>query len=216
MEISGVTNSASASQIQSVNGQTLGKEEFMQLLLKQLSYQDPLSPMDSMQFTAQLTEFSSLETLNNIGSTLDEVLAFQQSMQNSSIANLIGRTVKVSGDTAYLNGTADIGYNLSGDASSVSISIYDGSGRIIATKEAGPRTQGDNIFVWDGKDSSGNQMPEGVYTFDIQAKDSKDNSVAALTSSSGTVTGIVFKDGSTYLTLNGGRNVYLSEIETIQ
>jgi flagellar basal-body rod modification protein FlgD len=214
MEISGVTNSGVKTQTAGV--QTLGKEDFMRLLLKQLSYQDPLNPMDSMQFTAQLTQFSSLEQLDNINKTLDDVLAFQHSMQNASIANLIGKTVKGTGNAAYLNNTADISYNLSGDASSVNISIYDKSGKLVASKEAGPQSEGENHFLWDGIDSFGNQEPEGTYTFEVQAKDSSGNAVSALTNSSGTVTGVVFEDGSTYLTLNGGRKVHLSEIESIQ
>jgi len=214
MEISGVANSDS--QTQAVRSQTLGKEDFMRLLLKQLSYQDPLNPMDSMQFTTQLTQFSSLEQLDNINNTLNDVLAFQHSMQNASITNLIGKSVSVKGDTAYLKDTADISYSLSEDASSVTISIYDGTGKIVATEEAGPQSGGENNFIWDGTDGSGNQMPEGTYTYDVQAKDSTGKSVDSQTSSSGTVTGVVFKDGNTFLTLNGGRNVYLSEIESIQ
>jgi flagellar basal-body rod modification protein FlgD len=214
MEISGVANSNS--QTQTLRSQSLGKEDFMKLLLKQLSYQDPMNPMDSMQFTSQLTQFSSLEQLDNINNTLNDVLAFQHSMQNASIANLIGKTVKVTGNTAYLNNTADINYNLSGDASSVNILINDASGKLVASHDAGSVLQGDNNFVWDGKDSFGNQMPDGTYTFEVQAKDLSGNSVAVLTNSSGTVTGVVFEDDNTYLTLNGGRSVHLSEIESIQ
>jgi flagellar basal-body rod modification protein FlgD len=214
MEISGVANSDN--QTQTARSQTLGKEDFMRLLLKQLSYQDPLNPMDSMQFTTQLTQFSSLEELDNINNTLNDVLSFQHSMQNASIANLIGKSVSVTGNTAYLNGTAKIGYSLSEDASSVSISIYDGAGNVVATKEAGPQSGGENSYIWDGTDSAGNQMPEGTYTFEVQAKDSTGKSVDSLTSSSGTVTAVVFEDGNTYLTLNGGRSVHLSDIESIQ
>lgn len=214
MEVSGVTSAGS--RIQTIGGKTLGKEEFMKLLLKQLSYQDPLNPMDSMQFTSQLTEFSSLEQLNNINSTLDDVLAFQQSMQNASISNMIGRTVTVAGDTAYLKNTADISYNLSKDASSVKILVYDRTGKIIASRDAGSQLAGDNGYVWDGKDSFGNQMPEGDYRYEIQAKDQSGNDVSVVTNSSGIVSSVSFRNGSTYLVLNGGRNIHLSEIQTIQ
>lgn len=214
MEISGVSNVSS--KIQTVAGKTIGKEDFMKLLIKQLSYQDPLNPMDSTQFTSQLTQFSSLEQLSNINSTLNDVLSFQHSMQNASIANLIGRTVSVIGNNTYLDNTADINYQLSRDASSVRISIYDGAGTLIVSREAGSQTEGENSFVWDGKDSLGHQMPAGTYTFEVQAKDPTGNSVAALTNSSGTVTGVDFRDGNTYLVLNGGRNINLSEIQSIQ
>ncbi|RJQ22424.1 MAG: hypothetical protein C4560_02550 [Nitrospiraceae bacterium] len=214
MEISGVSSVQSG--IQSVAGKTLGKEEFMNLLLKQLSYQDPLNPMDSTQFTSQLTQFSSLEELNTINGTLNDVLAFQHSMQNAAIANFIGRTVKVEGDSTYLNDKAEINYELAADAASVKISIYDSSGNLVATKDAGAQSKGANKFIWDGKDGQGNQMPEGTYTYEVDAKDVAGEPVSAVTNSWGQVTGVVFEDGNTYLVLDGSRNVYLSEIQAIQ
>ena len=139
MEVSGVSDINST--IQNVNGKTFGKEDFMKILLKQLNYQDPLNPMDSTQFTSQLTQFSSLEQLTNLNTTLENVLAFQQSIQNASITDLIGRTVRVEGDVTNLNNTADMNYELSKDATSVKISIYDKAGRLVVTKEAGAQQQ---------------------------------------------------------------------------
>ncbi|MBI5056939.1 MAG: hypothetical protein HZB61_10035 [Nitrospirae bacterium] len=214
MEVSGVNSIQSA--IQTVGGKTLGKQEFLNLLIKQLGYQDPLNPMDSTQFTSQLTQFSSLEQLSNINTTLNDVLSFQHSMQNASVANLIGRTVKVPGDSTYLGSTADIGYELSGDAATVEISIYDGSGNPVVTKNLGAQTKGENSFVWDGKDAQGSQMTEGNYTFEIKAKDASGNDVSTAANSTGKVTGVIFEDGVTYLALDSGRKINLSEIESIQ
>ncbi len=214
MEISGIADSVSSTQ--AVGSKTLGKEDFMRLLLKQLSYQDPLNPMDSTQFTSQLTQFSSLEQLNNINTTLNDVLAFQHSMQNASLTDMIGRTIRVLGNTTYLVNTADLNYQLSGDAASVRISIYDGAKNLIASKDVGAQFKGENNFIWDGKDSAGNQMPEGVYSYEVQARDASGNAVAALTNASGIVTGVNFSDGNTYLVLNGGRSINPSEIQSIQ
>ncbi|MBI5741644.1 MAG: gliding motility-associated C-terminal domain-containing protein [Nitrospirae bacterium] len=213
MEVAGVTGTGSSPQL--VSEKTLGKEDFMMLLLKQLSYQDPLSPMDSMQFTSQLTQFSTLESLTNIDGTLNDVLAFQQSMQNASVADLIGRSVTVSGNSTYLSDKANISYELPKDASSVKVLIYDGAGKLIATKNEGSQVAGDNSIVWDGRDDAGNQMPQGTYTYEIEATDSA-GSMEALTNSTGTVTGVVFENGSTYLVLDGDRNIYLSDIVSIQ
>lgn len=214
MEVSDV--SSISSKVQTFGSKTLGKEDFMRLLLKQLSYQDPLNPMDSTEFTAQLTQFSSLEQLSNINSTLSDVLAFQHSMQNASMANMIGRTIRVPGSSAYLGDTADISYHLSREAAEVKISVYDGAGRLVVTKEMGPQPAGRNSFIWDGRDRLGARMPEGHYTFDVEAKDSSDGTVAVVTDSFGMVTGVDFRDGGTYLVLNDGRSVHLSDIQSIQ
>jgi flagellar basal-body rod modification protein FlgD len=194
---------------------TLGKEDFLNLLLNQLSHQDPLNPLDSTEFTAQLTQFSSLEELNNINSTLNDVLAFQQSMQNAAVINLIGTTVKVSGNSVYLSGTADISYELSTQASSVKISILDGSGKLVHSEELGTQAAGKNSYLWDGKDGSGSQLEEGAYTFEIEALNSSGSSVETVTKSSGTVTDILYEGGITYIVLNGDIKVHLSEIESI-
>jgi flagellar basal-body rod modification protein FlgD len=200
----------------SVGPKTLGKEDFLKLLLEQLSHQDPLNPMDSTEFTVQLTQFTSLEELNNINSTLNEVLAFQHSMQNAAVANLIGKTVTASGNTIYLKDSADIRYELLEDASSVEISIIDSTGKIVKSEELGSQKAGDQIYLWDGKDNYGNQLPEGTYIFEIEALNGPGDPVNVLTSTSGIVTGVYFEDGTTYLILDGGRNVHLTEIQSIR
>ncbi len=214
MDISTIGSLSNAS-TNSVGAKALGKQDFLNLLLKQLNYQDPMNPMDSTEFTTQLSQFSSLEELTNINSTLSDVLAFQQSMQNASVANLVGKTVKVEGNTAYLSDKAELNYELSGEASTVEISIYDGSGRLLRNENIGARSEGDQKYTWDGKDSSGNKLPQGAYTFVVEAKDISGNPVPALSISSGTVTEVLFEKGLTYIMLNGSTKINLSDIKSI-
>lgn len=211
--IGGISSAGTSTSIPKAGA--LGKDDFLNLLLKQLSHQDPLNPMDSAEFTSQLTQFSSLEELTNINTTLNDVLSFQQSMQNASVANLIGKTVTVDGNTAFLSGEAGLNYELSAQAASVEITIYDGSGRVVSSKNIGSQEAGDQRYTWDGKDSSGNQLPEGSYTFQVDAVDISGNPVQALTSGAGTVTEVVFEDGLTFIMLNGGIKVNLNDIKSI-
>jgi flagellar basal-body rod modification protein FlgD len=74
-------------------GQTLGKDEFLKLFTNQLRYQDPLKPMDSTEFTAQLAQFSSLEQLFNLNSGVEQLLSFQSSLNNGMVASFIGKSV---------------------------------------------------------------------------------------------------------------------------
>jgi len=214
MDIS-TLGSLSSAPANNISAKTLGKQDFLNLLLKQLSLQDPLNPMDSTEFTTQLSQFSSLEELNNINSTLSDVLAFQQSMQNASVSNMIGKTVKVDGNTAYLSDKAEMNYELGGDASIVEISIYDGAGRLVRTDNVGSRSAGSQSYTWDGKDNTGNSLPQGAYTFDVEALDISGNQVPALSISSGTVTEVIFENGLTYLMLNGSTKINLSDIKSI-
>jgi flagellar basal-body rod modification protein FlgD len=74
-------------------GKTMGKDEFLKLFTNQLKFQDPLKPMDSSEFTAQLAQFSSLEQLFNINNGLEQLLSFQGSLNNGMVAGFIGKSV---------------------------------------------------------------------------------------------------------------------------
>ena len=81
-----VTNGASTNTVTSKNnagGSDLGKDAFLQLLVTQLQYQDPLNPMDNTQFVSQMAQFTSLEQMQNLNST----------MTNSQAYGMIGRTI---------------------------------------------------------------------------------------------------------------------------
>jgi flagellar basal-body rod modification protein FlgD len=84
-----------------VNGraatQELGKDDFLKILITQLSNQDPTSPMENTQFIAQMAQFSSLEQMTNMSQSFTKM----SSMMNSSeAANTVGKTVEIDlGDT---------------------------------------------------------------------------------------------------------------------
>jgi len=82
-----------------VPGGQLGKNAFLQLMVTQMKYQDPLQPQDNSQFLAQLAQFTSLEQMTNVAQTEQSVLQTMQSMQQVSelgfARQLIGTTVQV-------------------------------------------------------------------------------------------------------------------------
>ena len=70
----------------------LGKDDFLKLLVTQLKYQDPLTPMDNTEFVAQLAQFSSLEQMQNLNDNFEQMMSAQQLVQMSQ---LIGMEAKV-------------------------------------------------------------------------------------------------------------------------
>lgn len=211
MEIAQLTSNTAAVKDTSKN-KTLGKEEFLKLLTMQLRYQNPLNPMDNAEFTSQLAQLSSLEALNNMVKQMSDLLLFQNSIQNTLTLNLIGKNVKFSGNQVNLKDKGEISYKLSANASKVNISIYDSSGKLIKKIESGQQNAGDHNYIWDGKDSSGNKMPDGSYNFKIEAVDTGGKPVEATTVSKGQVTGITFENNVTYIVIDGKIKLKLNEI----
>ncbi|MEQ8187005.1 MAG: flagellar hook capping FlgD N-terminal domain-containing protein [Candidatus Eremiobacterota bacterium] len=97
--VTGVTNTGTTSETQSVKNTAkneLGKDQFLELLIKQLQNQDPLSPTDNTEFIAQLAQFSSLEQMNNLNSSFEKLMSFQ--MVNQA-ASFIDKTVVIKDDS---------------------------------------------------------------------------------------------------------------------
>lgn len=76
---------------QATASQTLGKEDFLNLLMTQLRHQDPLNVQEDREFIAQLAQFSTLEQTTNLGVAMENLAGFQQMTQ---AANLIDREVE--------------------------------------------------------------------------------------------------------------------------
>lgn len=213
MEIMQLNSSAVKTANAAEKKATLGKDEFLKLLTMQLRYQNPLNPMDNKEFTSQLAQLSSLEALNNMVWQMNDMLLYQNSIQNTLTSNLIGKNVKFAGNQVALkDNKGDISFNLSANASKVSISIYDSSGKLVRKIEAGQQNAGANNYVWDGKDSSGSKMPDGSYTFKVEASDASGKPVEVTMTSKGQVTGITFENNTTYLVIDGKIKLKLNEI----
>jgi len=78
------------------NVKILGKDDFLKLLVTQLRYQDPTSPVDDKEFIAQLAQFSSLEQMQNLSQTLQLMMESQQHLTALAQATaMIGKTVEI-------------------------------------------------------------------------------------------------------------------------
>lgn len=182
----------------------LGKDDFLKLLVTQLQNQDPLNPTDNTEFVAQLAQFSSLEGITNLNTSMDGISSGMSALKNSNSANLIGRSVKAEGsDFLYAGAPVTVGYDLTGAASRVRVSVFDASGKLVRTMDAGAQASGLHDIAWDGTDNSGLNAPNGYYEFTVTARDTADNAVSANTYVYGQVTGVNFDSGDAKLLVDG-------------
>ena len=145
---------------------SLGKDDFLKLLIAQLSAQDPLDPMGAQDFSAQLAQFSGLEQMTNVNSNLEILQKLLTTSQYTSSLNLIGKTVESYGNafSHSANSSETLSYSLASDAASVRIDIFDITGSQIDMVRLGSQTQGKNTASWDGFDKHGNPLPAGTYS----------------------------------------------------
>jgi flagellar basal-body rod modification protein FlgD len=191
----------------------LGKEDFLNLLVTQLQYQDPLNPTDSTEFTAQLAQFSSLEQLNNVNDNLELLQNFQASSSNSQAVSLLGKEITANGNYLQLNNGEPAGCDISldRDAAEVMVSVYDGTGGFIKSIESQNLVAGEHTLVWDGTDKNGNPVADGSYTFEVLAADTNGEDIKTKTFFTGTVDKVTFENNTPFL-ISGDQKIAIDDV----
>lgn len=198
--LSGISASGAAGAAAAAS-KTMGKEAFLTLLITQLQHQDPLNPADSTEFTAQLAQFSSLEQLSNINENLNALKLYQASINNAQAVAFIGKEVVSKGNHLEVKAgqASACEFELSAEAKRAAVSIYDATGNFVADIQLTGLRAGKQSAVWNGKDRNGNPVADGDYTFEVQAEGAGGEKLPVTTYSKGTVSGVTFEDGVTYL-----------------
>jgi flagellar basal-body rod modification protein FlgD len=192
-------------------------ETFLSLLTAQLKNQDPLSPVDSNQFTSQLTQMSGVEQQLLTNDLLTSLLSAQQSGGLSGAANYIGKDTTAAWSAMKLDGgQATWSYELAADAATTTLDVLDAGGRVVWSGPAPDRTEGTHDFTWDGKTSAGGQLADGgVYTLKVTAKTGADETIDSQTLVRGRITGVELYNGEPYLTV-GNSILPLSTVIALQ
>jgi flagellar basal-body rod modification protein FlgD len=174
---------------------TLTKEDFLQLLVTQLTHQDPLNPLDQNQFLAQTAQFSQLEQLVNINESLSALVGKSGSADVAGAAALLGKTVKAAGSSFALQGAgASLPYTLEGATVPVQIQIFDQQGSVVHAIGATPDKLGEQVAIWDGKDGTGRTMSAGTYYYRVVAMNGADTRGVASVAG-GVLTGLEVNGG---------------------
>src|SRR3990167_2776295 len=149
----------------------LGKNEFLNLVVAQLNNQDPLSPQENGAFIAQLAQFSQVEGIGKLNTSMESLVSGYQSSQALQASSMVGRKVIVPTDRAVVDTkeTFKASLTLPVSSSNVYVNVYDNTGASVSRVNLGAQAAGNVSFMWDGKDASGNLLPPGAYKFEAQA-----------------------------------------------
>jgi len=184
-----MTTNSIAALLESVNGSThksranhrmeAAQERFLTLLTTQLKNQDPLNPLDNAQMTSQLAQISTVDGIEKLNATLQKMLSSSLDAETMQAAALVGRSVMVAGNGLRLDEAGALGgFELSGTADEVAVTIKDANGLVVKTLKLGRQEAGLKNFVWDGMSDAGVAAVPGNYSVSIEAKRGSDKIAA--------------------------------------
>ncbi|MCA9734897.1 MAG: hypothetical protein H6696_08325 [Deferribacteres bacterium] len=186
------------------NSNPMDKNTFLQLLIAQLNYQDPLQPMENEQFVAQLAQFSSLEQMQNMNDNLEQSIEsdflLNQSLNNSIVTTLIGKDVVALTNEFHADGESslELAFEAGQSMKDVKVTVYDANGAVVKEISPGNNSGDFTIVNFDVSD-----LPAGDYTFQVQGQSLADGSVVKpATYIKGMITGVSYEAGEARLVLN--------------
>jgi flagellar basal-body rod modification protein FlgD len=200
-------NSADATEIAS------NFTQFLQLLTTQLKNQDPLSPMDTNQFTQQLVEFSQVEQQLKTNTSLSTLVSLQQSAQSTEALQLVGATVVVDGSTTQLTSTGATWSLNATKPANATITISDSTGQNAYTGTFAVNS-GAQSFTWDGRGNDGRIWPTGSYKLTATGVDASGQPTAISTQVQAPVDSVDLTQTPPVLSING-QNYTMNQLQKI-
>src|SRR5581483_8297997 len=191
-------------------------DTFLQLLTTQLQNQDPLSPLDTNQFTEQLVEFASVEQQINENSNLQTLISLQQTSAATQAMQFLGANVTISSTTGTLaNATGQpASWSLNSPSpATANITITNASGQVAYTGTT-TLNSGTQTYTWNGQGNNGITWPDGQYTIAIAATGATGTAVTVNAQVQGTVSGVDVGQSPPQVTV-GGQSYPISAIQSI-
>lgn len=200
-----------------VGNDKLDKDAFMKLMMAQLKNQDPTNPLKSHEMAAQLAQFSSLEQLQNVNTTLESMQAHQKPTETYQSLNFIGKAV--AGDSSKVSRAKgdkyhDFTFTTPEKAALTTIQVKDEKGEVVRKVELRDLKAGANAWTWNGQNDNGQTVPAGEYRFVIEAKNEFDKKMEIKTDFEGIISGVNYTPEGPVL-LIGNQAVKLKDVRQI-
>lgn len=219
MSVDSVSNSSSAAASTNIGSvakaatgaQELGKDAFLQLLVAQIKNQSPLNPQDSSQFLSQLSQFSSLEQLQNMTTGIDSLASLQAASLNTQNVEMVGKRIRYQGNEVQVTEgkPMELRYDLDNTAASVKVTIKNKLGGVEKVVSLSGRENGRNDVTLDDLD-----LKPGTYTVEYEAQNAKGEKVNVTSYGEGRVSGVTF-DGEKTLLMVGKNRIGPSKVAEV-
>lgn len=141
-------------------------ETFLTLLTAQMRNQDPLKPMESTEFVAQLAEFSAVEQQVRSNDRLDRIIEVLAGTATDGLAAWIGREVRAPGKAEYTGAAIGVGIAPSPDADRAVLVVRNDFDQVVARQSVDADAE---LASWDGRNSDGAALPHGRYSFAVES-----------------------------------------------
>jgi flagellar basal-body rod modification protein FlgD len=212
------TNSSSSNAASTTNSsldQLAGNfNSFLTLLTTQLQNQDPLSPLDTNQFTQQLVEFASVQQQVDMNTNMQTLISLQQTSEASSAMQLLGASVTLNGTSSPLSSTTPASWNLnSAGPATGNVTIKNSSGTTVYTGTVSLNS-GNNTYTWNGTGATGQTWPAGQYTIGVTATGASGQAVTVSSQVQGTVSGVDLSKSPPQLVV-GGQDYPMSAVQSV-
>ena len=195
----------------------MDKDAFFKLMIAQLKNQDPMNPLKNHEMAAQLAQFSGLEQMTNMNTTLTKMESRNSQPENFQALNLIGKTV--AGDSSRVVRTQfdkahDFNFDLPQDASEASVKLMSAKGDLVREYKLTDLKTGANKVSWNGKNEAGLAQPAGEFFFQVEAKNNTGKKIPVKTEFQGVISGLSFSAEGPVLQV-GSQTIKMKDVRQI-
>ncbi len=187
-------------------------ETFLKMLTTQIKAQDPLNPMEGADFAVQLATFSGVEQQVQTNDLLQQLIGTSGGQSLSTYSDWIGKQIRTKGQVWFGDDPLTMDVAPAPNADKVVLVTLDNFGRRIQTEDIGT---GAGLVDWFGRDSSGERLPKGKYSFLLESYRGDNLISSDKVAAYSTVYEVQQKDGKISFMLAGGATASPADVDAL-
>ena len=215
--VSGIDEkTAQPANLERIPKKVLDKQDFINLFITQLQFQDPMKPIENNEMAMQLALFNQVDQLFKINETLNKIKENFADYKLTFATGLIGKLIKVQGNIGKVENGKFLGgeFVLDKPANKVEIIIRNSENKLVKKIELTNLTKGTHKIEWDATDENGNIVPDGNYKISIIVPSGEENqSIPPIMYTK--VTGVVIGEDGINLKVGDSKEIEIDNIKEI-